>query len=105
MILSTAQRILVAQLIQSSGNDDLCYRLATANEKTVAMTKMFDNLGLIQFDPANEAVRCDDDRLSEIGLMNGIVDETGELSEEGASLATQQIREGAFFKLLKSASS
>lgn len=102
MILSTAQRILVAQLIQSSGNDDLCYRLATANEKTVAMSKVFDQIGLIQFDPTNETVGCDDASLAEIGLMNGLVDETGELTEEGQTLASQHVREGAFFRTLRS---
>lgn len=102
MILSTAQRILVSQLIQSSGNDDLCYRLATANEKTVAMSKVFDQLGLIDFDSTNETVTCDDAGLAEIGLMNGLVDENGELSEEGQALASQRIREGALFKTLRS---
>ena len=102
MILSTAQRILVAQLIQSSGNDDLCYRLATANEKTVAMSRVFDQLGLIEFDSTNETVTCDEASLAEIGLMNGLVDENGELAVEGQALAPQQIREGAYFRTLRS---
>ena len=92
MILSATQQVLAAQLkIKDDPSEK--FRLCFTNSKTAAIAHTFAQSNLLRIDEVGKQVVVTEPAFGDTLQQNGIVDESGEVSELGQKLAAQQVVE------------
>lgn len=97
MILSHEQLVLVAQLVTQQEQPVECFMLISTNAKTNSFGRVFEENGLILI--GEEEVELLPE-FFEQAERNGVIDESGQLTEEGEELSQQVIEES--FRFIKS---
>lgn len=96
MILSHEQLVLVAQLVTKQTQPVECFVLVSTNAKTITFGQVFEK---------NNMLKITDDEVTllpeffDVAERNGIVEETGTLTEVGEKLSQETIQEK--FQLFK----
>lgn len=103
MMLSAGQQALAVQLNQLKDTPASAYQAAFKNSKTTEMVRWFEAQGLLTIDSDSQEVHLNDEKFTEVAQANGLVDETGQLTDIAQPMVDTEIVESfpMFVKLLK----
>jgi len=102
-MLSTGQQVLAVQLNQLKDTPASAYQAAFKNDKTAEMAKWFEDRGLLTIDSESQEIHLIVDQFEEVAKANGLLDETGQLTDIAQPMVDEEITESfpMFLKLLK----